>query len=1710
MPTTKHDSDASDEPTAMRPPDELPPPGDDDPPPHFGVRIFSVSPIAGARTGGITVTITGSGFQPEAEVFFGSNQATDVVVQSSTSVQATLPPATEVGSVNVSLFNPDGTSATRVGGFTYVVTGTGAQAQVQGVTPLSVIEDTETEITLRGYNLIEANTNGMLALRGPGRVQVTSSLLTSSHDDATGLEELTFTVRIVATPPLEQHERIAIQILASVRPGSLNDGIPESSRKFFTVLPRAVPVPIAFTNNLEPGKPNLVVVAGRNLEGCTLSIDGGATLHVQRSDEQTIVGLVTVTDGFAGESIVSGDSPSFPTAQISIHKEDGEVARFDITIALNGSSSKESAAMSAEAGEGMASALAEPGAGDIALTLTPISGQQILGPTAEDSSIFHLGGEALLNFGFDFDFNFDILVFSRTFVFSLFNEVRLIPFFDNGDGDALSDTPVVAQVGKLFRLRGMGLLVALRVELVITIEIVIIIGFRFSIWPFGLFNEFYDDYPFGIGSFVITFRLIILIDINFNISFLVALVRPGGQLRVLFFFNLSIDIDFTISTDGRTFHFDPDFDMDVDYTRIGPRSNTLRPCGGHFQLADDNGQTEFTNAFGDHHSFYFVHEAGQCCLPWDFDLKLVRFRPGSNLREVVQESFRADFCLNAAPSPVQLDVIVVSNRTPNGYPPPLVLDVTETATLKALAREVDEAGHPIPTSQLRDVTELGYQVEFYIEPTSDDVLDESALRQALATAQATGDNFIHARLFKSNVVIIDPETGLPLPDALRPGSILGFDILSFLARGLPPASRAGTLPVQVNTPQANEIFVEVKIARLNPNTNKYEPVSDLVRNEPFESQQQYVLVAKVTLGTGVQRPQTLTFDVSSQLAAAPLVGFPAGIIFDRNRNSNAPELFFNGEMITGNKRGTLVIDSNTTLNDYLVVKAPPTTQNQNPPFSIRPNNSEVGPSAPANLTALVPPGRNVTGTAVKLSVNVNVTVASNVTVRDPQKNFDVTVSHEETLEEYLRVFQEVQEILSASGLKDFASTFYNGLKGKGVNVGAINTYLGEQGLSLWGAAVAEVQSRTSNPDDRPLYWTRLRCLAAIRAYFKANALGTPLPQSVVNQFEYPSRGLETNGSISFGTPPPAGRKAIFTGFDPFGLFLRINQSDPPLRLKWSNPSGLAALSFDNKDFGGTNTQAHVRSVVIPVRYADFDRNMIEGIASTGTLGSIVMFLTCSDNSGREFYDVERWAGRTRLVGFPDNNAKIASSQTPGGAAAGGAQFLESTLPYELVIAKETDTLSGPSGARPFVMDQSYTIVGGRPRTDGEDRPSPAASDTDKTAWFTKMPDQPNSGAVSEIGSGGSFLSNEIFYRVALARGALTLPTGHFHVLSTNQNPTGSGPNLVSGVKAALDRILDAVIRPRLRSSVPNLTFSQTRVNDTRTLSLIATNNSTTETVTVKSAEVASPFTVALPPPTGSTLIPVPPGGILTLTITFRPTAVKKYIAAVRVRDNDDKFVLACTLVGEGVQTLPAPTITSFAPSFGFTGEDSVTITGTNLADTTGVKIANVAVPFSPSTPTEVVAEVTGSPRKGKISVTTPGGTATSTTDFTVMRRRIQPEELRIQLKARREELGIEPRDAAQQLGVTSRTYTRWERGQDIPRPRYRPAITSFLGHDPGGEPQTLGERIRAARARAGLSTTQLGRRLGVSSSTVRAWEADEISRPTPRIARIFEDYVKEE
>ncbi len=78
----------------------------------------------------------------------------------------------------------------------------------------------------------------------------------------------------------------------------------------------------------------------------------------------------------------------------------------------------------------------------------------------------------------------------------------------------------------------------------------------------------------------------------------------------------------------------------------------------------------------------------------------------------------------------------------------------------------------------------------------------------------------------------------------------------------------------------------------------------------------------------------------------------------------------------------------------------------------------------------------------------------------------------------------------------------------------------------------------------------------------------------------------------------------------------------------------------------------------------------------------------------------------------------------------------------------------------------------------------------------------------------------------------------------------------------------------------------------------------------------------------------------------------------------------------------APTITSFTPTFGPVGTQ-VKITGTNFSGTTSVTFNNVTATFVVNSATQITATVPSTATTGPIKVTTPGGSATSTTNFTV-------------------------------------------------------------------------------------------------------------------------------
>ena len=105
--------------------------------------LTAVSPRTGPETGGTRVTLRGTSFLEPAQVFFGSVEATSVVVLDSVNIAATTPPGT-IGRVTVRLITPGGT-AELPDGFAYR-----RDLRVTAVEPARIPEEGGVAVTIRG------------------------------------------------------------------------------------------------------------------------------------------------------------------------------------------------------------------------------------------------------------------------------------------------------------------------------------------------------------------------------------------------------------------------------------------------------------------------------------------------------------------------------------------------------------------------------------------------------------------------------------------------------------------------------------------------------------------------------------------------------------------------------------------------------------------------------------------------------------------------------------------------------------------------------------------------------------------------------------------------------------------------------------------------------------------------------------------------------------------------------------------------------------------------------------------------------------------------------------------------------------------------------------------------------------------------------------------------------------------------------------------------------------------------------------------------------------------------------------------------------------------------------------------------------------------------------------------------------------------------
>ncbi|KAA9338970.1 C15 family peptidase [Adhaeribacter soli] len=371
---------------------------------------------------------------------------------------------------------------------------------------------------------------------------------------------------------------------------------------------------------------------------------------------------------------------------------------------------------------------------------------------------------------------------------------------------------------------------------------------------------------------------------------------------------------------------------------------------------------------------------------------------------------------------------------------------------------------------------------------------------------------------------------------------------------------------------------------------------------------------------------------------------------------------------------------------------------------------------------------------------------------------------------------------------------------------------------------------TSNPtpDDRPLYWARNKMQVALKKhpYFSTQfdtslnpTRGSDLDK-ILSIFEEKSRNY-SDVDFTYANQNNL-KKILITGFDPFQLENNINQS---------NPSGVCAMALHGKTLG----IGFVQSMIIPVRYRDFDGNYNPKVGvGNGIIEDYIapligkgpnhadVIITISQ-SGYGNYNIDRFAtinrgGWSDNMGFtrPENSNSvylnlpkekdliwIETTLPKAMVMNGGINQQPDNWKHFVVYAQHYSVDGNPPSIIPeslYEMRWDYGLDNFKPRNPGE-----ILIDTKKTLidrnGQNNLLDSNNSKRRIIEGSGSNYLSNEIFYRVALARERWNkkhpslpkFPSGHFHVAFIQQPKRDLAENYLESSRNIYDELTKLVL-----------------------------------------------------------------------------------------------------------------------------------------------------------------------------------------------------------------------------------------------------------------------------------------------------------------------------
>jgi hypothetical protein len=392
-----------------------------------------------------------------------------------------------------------------------------------------------------------------------------------------------------------------------------------------------------------------------------------------------------------------------------------------------------------------------------------------------------------------------------------------------------------------------------------------------------------------------------------------------------------------------------------------------------------------------------------------------------------------------------------------------------------------------------------------------------------------------------------------------------------------------------------------------------------------------------------------------------------------------------------------------------------------------------------------------------------------------------------------------QQMIEGAGFQGFTPEFVAQLCGAR-SLNEAGKIVSRNADRLWDMAVdraqrhGRVRGNLPYSDDRPLYWTRVQAMAAIRQWTPRFPLFSGRRLELIEKFDRTSRGM-------FDINLPAGSgvtRVIVSGFDPYTLDGGPAGTAPGAagnNIRHGNPSGATALSLDGTRYRTADGRtAYIEAYTLPVSYPEFRRGYLED-----TVGPFMVpgprqvdaSITVSQ-AGDSVFDLEQWNGRYHgvtvgndrfrpcppidgvrqlAVNNPECNITVVDrwGGPPTFDLRNPPQWTTATLPVAQMIAARTgagiprppgDTWPDASVAFGVVWHTNYTefpdcnSVTRVTRNDPPPVQYPPAT----------PPIPPDPQSCSYSGGGGNYLSNESAYRNTLLRDrmGLTVPAGHIH------------------------------------------------------------------------------------------------------------------------------------------------------------------------------------------------------------------------------------------------------------------------------------------------------------------------------------------------------------